>query len=161
MPQLHLPSKAAGPYFRRRGQILKPWTVRDERIARVLAFRDCSEVDAFGKLEWDIFQAVDCKIDAAIEQRLIDFLSEQSLASDIRQGNVENLITRSLDGNEFNVQPRPTLFQFGLGPIRLPQCERAAARAEPEARHGEPESAARIQPRLKTVGVYVARESAP
>src|SRR4030095_942225 len=130
MPQLHLPSKAARAYFRRSGQILKLWTVGDKRVAGIFSFRDRTEVEPFGKLKWHILKAMDCNVDAAIEQRFIDFLGEESLAADIRQRHIENLIASSFDGNELDVQARPTLFQFGLGPVCLPECKRASSRAE-------------------------------
>src|SRR5262249_27290074 len=161
MPQLHLSPKAACPYFRPRRQILQLWAVRDERVARILAFRDRSEVDTFGKLKRDIFQAVDCKVDSPVEQRLIDFLGEESLAADIRQRHVENLIAGRLDGNQLNIQSRPTLFQFGFGPIGLPQCKSASSRAELEPSHIKPlrrySSLRRLDIENSTQDVHVKR----
>src|SRR5262245_47872287 len=141
MPQLNLASKAARAYFRRSGHILKLSTVGDERVAGVFPFRNRSEVESFGKLKRDVFEAMDRNVDAAIEQCFIDFLGEESLAADIRQRHIENFIAGSFDGYELDVQARPTLFQFGLGPVRLPECKCASSRAKLELRHaGQPES---------------------
>ena len=82
MSQLHLASKAARAYFRGSGQILKLWTVGDERIAGIFAFRDRTEVETFGKLKWDIFKAMDCNVDAAIEQRFICLLYTSDAADE-------------------------------------------------------------------------------
>src|SRR5215470_17969224 len=140
MSQLHLASEAARADFRGSGQILKLWAVGDERVAGIFAFRDRTEVESFGKLKWDIFKAMDCNVDAAIEQRFIDFLGEEALAADIRQRHIENFIAGGFDRNELDVQARPTLFQFRLGPVRLPECKRASSRAKLKRRHREPRS---------------------
>src|SRR5215831_7306594 len=141
MSQLHLASEAARADFRGSGQILKLWAVGDERVAGIFAFRDRTEVESFGKLKWDIFKAMDCNVDAAVEQRFIDFLGEEPLAANIRQRHIENFIASSFNGNELDAQARPMLFQFGLGPGRLPERKRASSRAKLELRHaGQPES---------------------
>ena len=102
MPQLNLPPETARPDRRAGGQFLKFRSIRDECIAWIFSFRNCGEVDAIGKLEWNIFETVDGKIDAAVEQRFIDFLREQSLAADLRQRNVQDLVARRLDRNELD-----------------------------------------------------------
>ena len=94
MPQLNLTPQTAGPDRCAGRQILKFRTVRDECIAWIFAFRNRGEVDSIGKLKWNILQAVHGKIDAAVEQRFVDFLREQTLAADLRQRHVQNLVAR-------------------------------------------------------------------
>ena len=127
MPQLNLPPQTAGPDCRVRPQFLKLRSIGDECVPWIFTFRNGRRSNTIGQLEGHIFEAVHGKIDAAVEQRFIEFFCEQSLAADLRQRNVENLVAGGLDRNEFDRAARPAVLQFRFHPVRLPQRQRAAS----------------------------------
>src|SRR5439155_26358604 len=75
-------------------------------------------------------ETVPSQVDAAIEQRLINLLGEESLATDLRQRRVQNLVASGFDGDEFHHEARPAFLEFRFRPVRLPQSECAAAGTE-------------------------------
>jgi hypothetical protein len=62
-------------------------------------------------------------VDAAIQQGVIDLLGEQTLATDVSQGNVQNLVTGSLDDD--NLQST-LLSQLGEASLRANVCYSSA-----------------------------------
>ena len=58
-------------------------------------------------------------VNATIEQSVVDFLGEQTLATDVREGLVENLVTRRLDNDNlqctFLAELRETSLQDDRG----------------------------------------------
>src|SRR5262249_53085169 len=77
MTQLNLAAEAACSNCRAWAQGLERWTIGDEGIAWIFAFGSGAERYSTRELEWDILHAVDGKIDAAIQQRLVNFLREE------------------------------------------------------------------------------------
>ena len=76
VPKLNLPSKAAGSDPGAAWKVLECRSIRDERIARVFALRDCRKINAPRKLEGDILEAVDSEVDASIEECFVEFFRE-------------------------------------------------------------------------------------
>ena len=58
---------------------------KDQRVARILALQRAGQHDARRQCGFQVLQAVHREIDAAVHQRLVDFLGEQPLAADIGQ----------------------------------------------------------------------------
>src|SRR6266699_2315605 len=132
MAKLNLAAETAGSDSRAPAQRLERRTIRDESVTGILALRYCARHNSRGKLERNILHAVDSKIDSAIEQRLVNFLREESLSAGLRQRNIEYLVARRLDRHNFNNQGRPALFQLALRPVRLPKGQGACAGSKPE-----------------------------
>src|SRR5207247_10789722 len=132
MAKLNLAAETAGSDSRAPAQRLERRTIRDESVTGILALRYCAKHNSRGKLEGNILHAVDSKIYSAIQQRLVDFLREQSLSADLRQRNIKYLVARRLDRHKFNSQGRPALFQLALRPVRLPKGQGASAGSKPE-----------------------------
>jgi hypothetical protein len=76
MAKLDLPAKTAGSDPCALRQLLQPWPVRDECIARIFALGHCGKIDAIRQLEWHILHTVNGKIDVGGEQRFVNFLRE-------------------------------------------------------------------------------------
>jgi hypothetical protein len=130
MPQLHLSSQAAGSYLGATWQILEFHAIRDERIAGIFTFWDSGKIDSIGKLEGDILETVNGQVDAAVQERFIEFFCEKTFAADFGQRHIENFVSCGFDRHEIHNQARPSLLELRLRPIGLPQCERASARAK-------------------------------
>jgi hypothetical protein len=96
---------------------------------------DRAEFDSSGELEWDVFHAVDCDVNAAGEQRIIDFFCKQALTAYFRKWNIQDFVSRGFDGNEFHRNAWPLSFKFGLHPVRLPQCEGTGTRPNAKGGH--------------------------
>src|SRR6267378_3900849 len=104
MPKLDLAAKTAGADRGPGSQFLQLRTIGDEGVARVLPLRNGSKFDTGGKLKRDILHAVNSEIDAAIQERFVDFFREESLAADLCQGDVEDLVAGCLDRHQLNGQ---------------------------------------------------------
>ena len=120
MAQLNLPAKAARSDSGAAWKVLEFRSIRNERIARIFALRDCGEIDAVRKLEGDVFQTMNGEVNAPIEECFVEFFGEEAFAADLGQRDVENFVARSFDGNEVNDEAGPYLLELRLGPICLP-----------------------------------------
>ena len=120
MPKLDLPAKTAGSNTCAAGEFLELWAVGNEYIARILTLRHSGEIDAIGQLKRYVFDAVHGDIDAAIQQRLVDFLGEQTLSSDVRQWHIQNFVACRLDGNQLDLHVRPASLDLTSSPGGLP-----------------------------------------
>ena len=77
---------------------------------------------------------MDGHVDVALEQRVLDLLDEESLATDLCEQSVSRLVTGRLDGNHFAGRTAVTLDLRGDG-AGLPEGELAAAGAETQWAH--------------------------
>src|SRR5438309_8187038 len=125
-------SPISRPDSRARPQSLQRGTIRNKSVPRIFTFWDGAKNNPAGKLERHVLHAVDSEIDAVIQERLVDFLREQSLSANLRQRHIENLVTGRLDRHECNGQLRPALFQLVLGPVCLPESQGATACSQAE-----------------------------
>ena len=69
----------------------------DDGVARIFAFGNGGQHQAFGQFGGQILQAVDGEIGAAVEQRFFDFLGEETLGADLGQRHVGDLVAGGLD----------------------------------------------------------------
>jgi hypothetical protein len=120
MAKLNLPPKAAGSDPGVAWKVLEFCSIRHKRIARIFALRDCGEIDALGKLEGDVFQTMNGKINAPIEECFVEFFGKEAFAADLGQRDVENFVARGFYGNEVNDEAGPSLLELRFGPICLP-----------------------------------------
>ena len=93
----------------------------DDRVAGVLPLGHGGQHQSFGQFGGQIFQAVDGEVRAAIEQRLLDFLGEESLAADFGQRHVGDFIAGGLD--DFDAAFVPGGSELGFHPAGLPERE--------------------------------------
>ena len=84
-----VPTFAPSPQLRQR--------LADQRVARIFALRDRRQRQARRQLRRHILQAMHRQVDRPRQQRLFDFLGEQSLAADLRQRHVGDLVAGGLD----------------------------------------------------------------
>ena len=76
---------------------------RHERIARIFAFENRAEREAFGQFHRHVFERMHGEIGAAFGERGFQFLHEQALAADLRQRAIENLIAARRHSEDFYV----------------------------------------------------------
>src|SRR5262245_3560874 len=88
-------------------QILKLRTIRHKRVSRIFALRNRTEIDSNGELKGNILHAMNGKIDPTVEECFVDFLGEKTLATDLGERHVENLVPSRADRNEVNCESRP------------------------------------------------------
>ncbi len=73
----------------------------DQSIPRILPSEDGADDKAVGKKGRHILHAVDGEIDRSRDERLLDLLDEESLASDLGEGDGKDHVPRRLDDDEF------------------------------------------------------------
>ena len=135
--QLRLAPQAAGAHAGPARQLIElEAAARDERVARVFPFADGRDLEPRRKSGRHVFHAVDGQIDALLEQRVFQFLGENSLAADFAQRALPVAISRGADDDEFGGRSVPR--QSGAHVFRLPASERAASRANPQGPQGLP-----------------------
>src|SRR5204863_4169280 len=81
-----------------------------------------------------VLAAVDGEVDGAFEQGILDFLDEQTLAADLRQGSIRKVVARGADDDGFGVDAGrgAELHRDRTG---LKQRELAAARSDAKLHH--------------------------
>ena len=60
----------------------------DEGVAGVFAFEGAGEDDAGGEFGFEVLEAVDGEVDAAVEEGFVDFLAEEAFAADVGEAAV-------------------------------------------------------------------------
>src|SRR5882724_3089066 len=83
----------------------------------------------------NIFHAVHCEVNGFVQQRLFQFLDENSLAADLRKWRLLHFVARRLDDNDLRFHPRRRKQPLANG-FRLPFGQQAAARADSQYPHG-------------------------
>ena len=68
----------------------------DESVADILAREHAGEDGALGKVGGHVLHGVNTDVDAAVEERLVELAGEETLAADVGEGLVENLVTGGL-----------------------------------------------------------------
>lgn len=69
------------------------------------------------------------EIDPAVDQRLFDFLDEQTLSTDFGQGDLQNGVPLRFEDGNLCGNRWVERFDGGLCPVRLPERELAPARS--------------------------------
>ena len=85
-------------------QFIEAQPLRNKGITRIFAFGNGGEDNPGRQLEWNVFQAVNGKIDAAIEQCLIDFFCEEPFAANLGEGHIQDLVACSFDWDELDIE---------------------------------------------------------
>ena len=70
---------------------------RTQNVMRVFAHGNRCEFELGRNFGWQVFQAVHCEIDTALDQCLFDLLGEHSFCADFGQGNIGNFVAGGLD----------------------------------------------------------------
>jgi hypothetical protein len=102
---------------------------KDQHIPSILPLQGASQDDPQRKLGFQILQTMDGAIDAAIQQRLVNFLREQALAADIRQRTVLHRIAGGGDHGFLALSRTGDSGEQAQKRTRLHQRQRGAARA--------------------------------
>src|SRR5690606_11102997 len=87
-------------------------------------------VQGFRQLDRHILHRMEREIRAAVEQRLLELLDEETLAADLRERTVEEHVAGGLDRNERDVERGLAAPEQIADVARLPQRELAAARRD-------------------------------
>ena len=127
MPELHLPPQATGTDTGAGGHFSELPSVGNEGVTVIFAFRYRDQLDAVGKIEREIFHAVNREVDPPVEKGFVELLREKPFSSDLGQGNVQDRIARGLEDDEFDREVLEDTFESSLGPVCLPHSERASA----------------------------------
>ena len=104
---------------------------RDQHVADIHAHADGAELKTGGQFGGQIFQAVNGEVGLAVQQRVLDFLGEQTLGQ-IRAGQRGGLqlVAGGLDDLEFKQLARKRGAKLGQNHVGLGESERAAARGD-------------------------------
>ena len=69
----------------------------DQGVAGVLAAEGAGEDDAGGKFGFEVLEAVDGEVDAAVGECFVDLLGEQAFAADLGEGAILHSVTGRAD----------------------------------------------------------------
>ena len=106
-----------------------------QAVAGVFARQHRGQHEAFGQHRLQVLHGVDRGVDPPVGQRRLDLLREQALATDIGQPPVAYPVPGRADGDDLDIEARILRPQGGGRLFRLPEGERAAARAETKSCH--------------------------
>ncbi len=76
--------------------------LRTKRIAGIFALGNGGNFKLLGEFCWQVFQAVDSQIDAAVGEGFFDLFGEHSLCADFCEGNIGDLIASGVNDFNFN-----------------------------------------------------------
>jgi len=125
---LRRPAQAAGAYQRPLGQLRKLAAIAtDQHIPGIFPLGDGSYREPIRQHRRDILHAVDRQIHGTIQQSVFQFLDKESLAADLGERHIEDLITGGLDDSQLDPTSWPPSFEFSLHPLALRQRQQAAA----------------------------------
>jgi hypothetical protein len=135
MADLGLAARAAGgDRTVQRNTLERGVTMRNEGVGDRSALGDGGQDEALDGPSRQILQAVDGKIDPAVEKSTLDFPGEKSFAAHLGQRFVTDLVARGLDLDEQDGPGACQRFEpFGYV-SRLPERQSAAASADAERR---------------------------
>src|SRR5258705_8616985 len=93
-----------------------------------MADRNCTQCQTRRQARWEILERVHRDVDAAVEQRILDFLGEKPLPLELVERPVHFRVAARLDDHD--LRAHPLCGEAIPHPLRLPQRQRAAARPE-------------------------------
>ena len=97
--------------------------VGDQRIARVFALHHTRQLKPFWQFHRHVFERVHGQICAAFFERHFQFFDKQTLAADLAQGAVQNLV--ALGGHAQQGDLVAVLLEQGFDVLGLPQGKTA------------------------------------
>ena len=112
----------------------------DQPVADIAARADGGDVNFLGSDAFDVLHRMDAKAQLTSDQRLVELLGPQSLATDLGERFVENLVAGGGDCDQLDIAVGPALRGLDRrGDLaRLGQSERRSASPELEPLHGAP-----------------------
>lgn len=103
--ELHLPTQGAGVHDCACGECRKrPAIVGNQAIAHVGAVADGGDVDACGRINGQVFQGVNGKINFAGAKAILEFEGEDALAAECGEGRGKVAVAFGDDGDNFTAQ---------------------------------------------------------
>ena len=102
-------------------------TIGDEGIAGIFPLADGVQAEPLGELHRHIFHGVNGDIGPSFQHGGLQLLDEQPLATDLGQRGIEDLVTLSAHGHQFDLQLRVQGFEPVFDKVGLPQGQRALA----------------------------------
>src|SRR5258705_12029610 len=93
-----------------------------------MADRNCTQCQTRRQARWEILERVHRDVDAAVEQRILDFLGEKPLPLELVERPVHFRVAARLDDHD--LRTHPLCGEAIPHPLRLPPRQSAAARAE-------------------------------
>ena len=98
----------------------------DEDITRVFSGWHAQDREPIGKCCRDIFHAVDCQVNLAPEEGLLNLFDEEPFPADFRERYIENFVSRGLDSPKAHRKPGRNVSKSRLNPFSLPNGKTAA-----------------------------------
>src|SRR5438552_15404347 len=135
--QLRFASQAAGAYscgvrqFLNRGIFLGT-----ERVARIFALRDGSNLKLLGEFSWEIFKTMDCQVDAAVSEGFFNLFGEHSFCADFCEGDVGDFVTSGVD--DLNFYLVAVFAETSRNVIGLPERQLGTARTDTQPQPSAP-----------------------
>ena len=108
-----------------------------QAVAGVFALQHGGQHEALRQRGLQVLHRVDRGVDPPFRQRRLDLLREQALAADIGQPPVAYPVPCRADRDDLDIEAGILRPQGGGRLFRLPEGERAAARAETDFRHAQ------------------------
>ena len=90
-------------------------------ITRVFPFADAEQTEAGGEIHRHILHRMHSDVGFVLQQGGFQFLDEQTLAADLRQRCIEQLVTTTDHRHQADLETRMRLFQARLDVFGLPQ----------------------------------------
>jgi hypothetical protein len=114
-------------------------------VARIRTLGKGHELETLGRPRREVLGAVHGHVRAPVEKGLLDLLHEQSLAADLREGDVSQAIARGLERHQRDFDAELGLHARRHG-ARLGQGEIAAPSRQTNRRHSVSDSSERRPP---------------
>src|SRR4029077_9694533 len=125
MPKLRLPAQTACAEACAGRQLSEYQSAaRDVCFAYVLSLADRLDLEVRGKSCGHVFHAVDRQIDALFEQRVLELLGENALATDHAERTLAIAVARGANDDEFG--GNSVAGEAGAYEFRLPASQRTA-----------------------------------
>jgi hypothetical protein len=99
----------------------------DQDIKGIFTLWNRADTQAFRYIPRHVLHAVNSDIYATVQKRFFDFLNKQSLAPDLGQRHIQNLISLGFDDLNLYSQKRMPRFNGLFDPVCLPEGQLAAA----------------------------------
>ncbi len=100
----------------------------DEGIACIFAGQDRREHEARRRLGRHVLHGVNCKVDAAREQGILDFPGEKTLAADVGKRPVLDAVPGRRDGDDLDLVGAKSV-GFFQSPLDFPRLREGKGRA--------------------------------
>ncbi len=134
---LHFPARTRGGHHRLDRQACQASRMlRYKDVRGIRSLEDRAKDKIIRPFRWEIFQAVDRRVDAARQQCFLQLFDEKPAVNGARKAQIEALVSCRLDDLPIDDEPRMCSVEFSLDDPRLSKRQVATPRAENDVSSG-------------------------